>query len=169
MRRNTIWIVAALCVLFAATTSRAELGFRLGAGAHYVRTVGEIKDTPEFDADAFNLVGAGKLGLGLVNFELDVEWLPDYGGSSEALWLPEAFVLVGGLIYGGAGIGTGYIDGEWFDDPFYALRAGIDFPIGPVSLDINANYRFMDTSVFDEVDNEDFDSITLGAIVRIGL
>jgi hypothetical protein len=168
MRRNTIWIIAALCVLFAATTSRAALGFRLGAGAHYVKTVGDIKDTPEFDSDAFNLVGAGKLGLGLVNFELDVEWLPDYGGSSEALWLPEAFVLVGGLIYGGAGIGTGYFDGEWFDKPVYALRAGVDIPLGRFSVDVNAKYEFMSSGVFEDVDSEDLDSVTFGAILWFG-
>ncbi len=169
MRRNLVCTVAALCVIVTASSSRAQLGLRLGGGIHYVKTVGDIKDTPEFDDNAFNLVASAQVGKGLFQIEGDVEWVNDYGGSGESLWLPQVFVLIGGLVYGGAGIGTGYIDGEWFDDPFYALRAGVDFPVGPVSLDINANYRFMDTSVFDKVDNEDFDSITVGAIVRIGL
>jgi len=169
MRRNLIWAIAALCVIFTATSSSAQLGLRVGGGIHYVKTVGDIKDTPEFDDNAFNLVASAQLGSGLLKFEGDVEWVNDYGGSGESLWLPQAFVLVGGLVYGGVGIGTGYIDGEWFDKPFYALRAGVDFPVGPVSLDINANYRFMDTSVFENVDNEDFDSITFGAFVRVGL
>jgi len=169
MRRNLIWAAAALCVIGTATSSSAQLGLRIGGGIHYVKTVGDIKDTPEFDDNAFNLVASAQLDKGLFKFEGDVEWIVDYGGSDESLWLPQAFVLVGGLVYGGVGIGTGYIDGEWFDKPFYAVRAGVDFPVGPVSLDINANYRFMDTSVFDNIDNEDFDSITFGAIVRVGI
>jgi hypothetical protein len=67
------------------------------------------------------------------------------------------------------GIGTGYIDSTWFNAPFYALRAGVDIPLGPVSVDINANYRFMDTAVFEDAGTEDFDSITFGAIVRFKL
>jgi hypothetical protein len=169
MRRSVIWTTAAACVLFAATASQAQLGLRLGGGVHYVKTVGDIKDTPEFDENAFNLVGSAQVGSGLIKFEADVEWIPDYGGSDKSLWLPQAFALIGGLVYGGAGIGTGVIDGEWFDKPFYALRAGVDIPLGPVGVDINANYRFMDTGVFEDIDSEDFDSITFGAIVRFGL
>jgi len=169
MKRYLVWVIAALCVLFTATASRAQLGLRLGGGIHYLKTVGDIKDTPEFDDDAFNFVASAQLGTGLFKFEADIEWVPDYGGSDESLWLPQAFALIGGMIYGGAGIGTGSIDGEWFDKPFYALRAGVDIPLGPVGVDINANYRFMDTSVFEDIDNEDFDSITFGAIVRFGL
>ncbi len=169
MRRNTIWTIAALCVLFTAETSRAQLGLQLGGGVHYVRTVGDIKGAPEFDSNAFNLVGAAKMGLGLIKFEGDVEWVPDYGGSGESLWLPQAFALVGGMIYGGAGIGTGYIDGEWFDRPIYTLRAGVNVPLGVVSVDVNANYQFIGSSVFEGADGADFDSITFGAIVWFGM
>ncbi len=169
MNRITIGMIAALCVILTATSSSAVVGLRLGGGIHYVKTVGDIKDTPEFDENAYNIVGSLQLGMGIFKFEGDVEWVPDYGGSDQDMWLPQVFVLAGGLIYGGAGIGLGYIDGEWFDDPFYALRAGVDLPLGPVGLDINANYRFMNTSVFEDVDNEDLDSITFGAIVRFGL
>jgi hypothetical protein len=169
MRRYIIWLAAFLALLCAADASRAQSGLRLGGGIHYLKTVGEIKDTPEFDDDAFNFVGSAQFGTGLFKFEAELEWVPDYGGSDKSLLMPQAFALVGGLIYGGAGIGTGVIDGEWFDKPFYVLRAGVDFPLGPVGIDINANYRFIDSSVFESVDNEDFDSITFGAIVRFAL
>ena len=169
MRKNVLLLAAFACVLVTATASHAQLGLRVGGVVHYVKTVGDIKDSPEFDENAFNLVASAQAGSGLVKFEADVEWIPDYGGSDKSLWLPQVFALVGGLVYGGVGIGTGVIDGEWFDKPFYALRAGVDFPVGPVSVDINANYRFMDSSVFDTVDSEDFDSITFGAYVRVGL
>jgi hypothetical protein len=159
--------VAALSVLFTASASHAE--FRLGGGIHYVKTVGDIKDTPEFDSNAFNIVASAQWDIPLVKLEADVEWINDYGGTGNSLVLPQAFVLVGGFLYGGAGIGTGYIDGTWFDGPFYALRVGIDFPLGPIGLDINANYRFVDTGALEDLGSKDLDSITFGAIVRFKL
>ena len=167
MKRAMIVVIAALCVLFAASTSQAE--FRLGGGIHYVKTVGDIKDAPEFDSNAYNIVASAQMSIPLFKFEADVEWIDDYGGSGNSLLLPQAFVLIGGLFYGGVGIGTGYIDGTWFDGPFYALRVGVDIPLGPVGLDINANYRFVNTAAFEEVGSEDLDSITFGAIVRFKL
>jgi hypothetical protein len=167
MKRSMIAIIVALCVLFTASASHAM--FSLGAGIHYMKTVGDIKDAPTFDENAYNLVASGQLVRGLFKFEADVEWVPDYGGSDESLLMPQALVLFGGMIYGGAGIGSGYIDGEWFDKPFYSLRLGVDIPLGPVGVDINANYRFMDTSVFESADEEDLDSVTFGAIIRFKL
>ena len=38
------------------------------------------------------------------------------------MWIPQGWALVGSVLYGGAGIGIGNFDGEWQDDPFYALR-----------------------------------------------
>ena len=167
MKRTMVLAIAALCVLFAASASRVE--FRLGGGIHYLKTVGDIADAPEFDSNAFNIVASAQMTIPLFKFEGDVEWVDDYGGSGESLLLPQVFVLVGGMLYGGVGIGTGYIDSKWFNAPFYALRAGVDIPLGPVSVDVNANYRFMDTAVFEDAGTEDFDSITFGAIVRFKL
>jgi len=111
------------------------------------------------------LLGA-KLGLGLITIEGDSEWALDYGGSDHTLWLPQVFALVGlRFIYLGAGIGIGYLNQEWFDHPTYSLRAGLILPLGPVAVDLNANYQFMNSSAFDAVDSEDLDSITFGAIV----
>ena len=138
---------------------------KIGAGAHYMKTVGDIKDAEGFDSNALNLVLALKMGLGLIALEGDSEWVLDYGGSSKTLWLPQVFALVGGLIYGGAGIGIGYLDGEWFDRPVYSLRAGVNLPLGPVAVDVNASYQFMNSSAFEDVDSEDLDSVTFGALI----
>jgi hypothetical protein len=46
------------------------------------------------------------------------------------------------MIYGGAGIGIGHINGDWQSDPFYALRLGVAIPIGKLSGDIYGTYRF---------------------------
>ena len=139
---------------------------KLGAGVHYMETVGDIKDAEGFDSGALNFLLAAKMGLGLITIEGDSEWALDYGGSDHTLWLPQVFALVGlRLFYGGAGIGAGYLDQEWFDHPIYTLRAGVNLPLGPVSVDVNANYQFMSTSVAEGVDSDDLDSVTFGAIV----
>jgi len=152
-----------------APTSEASgrsLPVSLGVGAHYMETVGSIKDAPDFDTSALNLLVGARKGLGLITLELDSEWAFDFGGSSHTLWMPQAFALLGpGLIYAGAGIGTGYIDGEWFDNPTYALRAGVNLPLGRLKLDVNAAYQFMSSKSFETIDSEDLDSITFGALL----
>ena len=153
----------------AATTSAGDGGggrrFQLGAGIHYMKTVGGIQDSPEWDSDAANFLVAGKCPLGPLSLELDSEWSLDFGGSDKTLWMPQAFGLVGGMIYAGAGIGSGYIDGEWFNNPFYTLRVGVILPLKVTKLDVNANYYFIDSSAFDNISSEDLDSVTFGAVL----
>lgn len=136
-----------------------------GAGIHYMKTVGDMKDEAGFDSDAANFLLAGRAPLGPITLELDSEWSLDFGGSDKTLWMPQAFGLLGGMIYAGAGIGTGYIDGEWFDNPFYALRVGINLPLKVTKLDVNANYYFINSAAFDNIDSEDLDSVTFGAVL----
>jgi len=40
------------------------------------------------------------------------------------------YLLIGNLIYGGAGAGIGYLGDFGWQDPFFALRAGVDFMAG---------------------------------------
>ena len=94
---------------------------------------------------------------------------PTTSAATNVLYQPQAYVLIGGLIYGGAGIGIGYFDGDWFDNPFYALRAGVDLPLGSLHLDVNANYRFLSTNALQSLNESDLDSVTFGAIVRFSL
>jgi hypothetical protein len=153
----------------AATTASGDAGggrkLSLGAGIHYMKTVGDIKDAPEFDSDAANFLIAGKGPLGPITLELDSEWSLDFGGSGNTLWMPQAFGLVGGMIYAGAGIGSGLIDGEWFDKPFYTLRVGVILPLAVTKLDVNANYYFINSAAFDNISSEDLDSVTFGAVL----
>ncbi|MGB5983966.1 MAG: hypothetical protein WBG37_01580 [Desulfobacterales bacterium] len=90
-----------------------------------------------------------------------------YAGADESVWSPQAYFLIGKGLYGGVGVGINYSDGDFANDPFYALRAGIDLEILPsIFLDINANYRFEKWD-FDRIE-EDIatDTLTLGAILR---
>jgi len=143
----------------------------IGIGGHYLLTVGDIEKDDDFDEDAIGWLVSYQFALDdLLTLEANLEFDLDYGGSDETFYLPQAYVLFGDWIYVGAGIGFGYIDSEWLDDPVYMFRGGLDIPLGDtLHVDINANYRFMSSSVFDEIDEEDSDAITFGAVLRLDL
>ena len=165
MRRSLCLLVVSLAVV-GVLAAPAQAGHRIGGGVQYLKTLGDIKDIPEFDSNAFGFLASYQYDGGLLKLEGDVEWILDYGGSSNSLIQPQAYLLVGGLIYAGAGIGIGYFDGNWQNDPFYALRAGVDFTLGGLDLDAFALYRFQDTEVFEDFESQDLDSITFGAMIR---
>jgi hypothetical protein len=76
--------------------------------------------------------------------------------------------MLGGFFYGGVGIGVGHIDGDWQDEPFYALRAGVDFALGGLDLDGYASYRFQSTGDLEGFGKKDLDALTFGALIRFG-
>jgi hypothetical protein len=76
--------------------------------------------------------------------------------------------MLGDFIYGGVGIGVGHIDGDWQSNPFYALRGGVDFMLGNLDLDVFASYRFQKSKDFGDLDNDDLNSLTFGALIRFG-
>jgi hypothetical protein len=155
--------------LAAGLASAASADMRVGGGLHYLRTVGDIKDTPDFDENAIGIMGSFKYASTLLTFEGDLEFVPDYSGSSELLFEPQGFVLIGNLIYGGIGAGIGYLGAFGWQDPFFALRAGVDFKVGPVDLDVFATYRFQKAGDLSALGNDDLNSITFGALVFFGL
>ena len=142
----------------------------LGIGVHYHRTLGDIRDAEDFDENSLGFLMSYRFrGSGsLLAVEFGLEWLPDYGGSSQSLWQPQAYLILGNLVYGAVGIGIGSFGGRWQDNPFYALRAGFNIPLGNLLLDVNANYRFQSAKVFEDVDQKDLDALTFGASLRFG-
>ena len=168
MGRSLCLFVVSL-ILVGALAAPAQAGQRIGGGVHYLKTLGDIKDTPDFDEDAFGFVASYQCDVLIFNVEGDVEWILDYGGSGKALVLPQAYVLLGDFTYGGAGIGTAYFDGESSSDPFYALRAGVNLRLGGVDLDAYALYRFFDTDVFEDFGEQNLNSIIFGAQIRFQL
>jgi hypothetical protein len=172
MRKILVFAVAALCLAWLTSVPAALAGtHRLGAGANYWKTISdlEVEDATDIDESGLSWLASYQyVPAGIFKLEIDLEYYPNLAGE-ETLWSPEFFVLVGGTIYAGAGIGV-YYDGEVFNDtPFYMLRAGLDFTILPfLSLDINANYRFNDWDSFD-TDDLDTDTIRLGAAIRFAL
>lgn len=155
-------------VLIMGLGSRAEAEHGLGAGVHYWVTLDKFEDADIDDKGFGGLISYQYLFGGLFRVEADLEILQEgFAGSTSTVYTPVGYLLLGRGIYGGVGIGMGYSDGEWADDPFYALRAGFDINILPkFYLDINANYRFINWR-FDEVKEDiDLDTVTLGAVLR---
>lgn len=173
--RKTLYIaVAAFGLTWLAAAPAALAGHSLGLGANYWKTLNniEVADVTNIDETGLSWLASYQyIPEGIFKLEVDLEYYPELGGGADrkAFWSPEAFVLVGGTLYAGVGIGT-YFDGDVFNkNPFFMLRAGIDFAILPfLSLDINANYRFNDWHK-DVADDIDTDTVRLGAALRFSM
>lgn len=143
---------------------------QVGGGVHYFKTIDEL-DGP-FAEDGLTPVISIKGDLGvLLHPQLDVELFDEgYAGSTDGVLAPQAFLLLGGALYGGLGVGTLISDGE-FGDPFFVVRAGFDLALLPgLHLDLNANYHFAEWEQINEIDEDaDSDTITLGAALRLDL
>ena len=149
----------------AETTAKAEdVKHRIGIGARYWFALESI--------DAHGIDESGLCYFATYQYqpayffkiEGTVEVLPDnYGGSSNTVFAPQAYLIVGKGLYAGVGIGGYYSDGDFSNDPFYALCAGLDVEVLPfLFLDLRINYRFDQWGDF-EFDDIDTDTITVGA------
>jgi len=169
-KRWSVVLLSMVLLASAATTATAKIKHRFGAGAHYWVTADDI-ELDNVDEDGFAwLVTYQVRPIPLVKFEAALEMLPEnFYGATEQVFAPQAYAVAGGWIYAGLGIGVFYTDGEFYNDPFYAIRAGIDVPILPhVHVDLNANYRFMDWDNIHNLDDHiNTDTITVGAAVRV--
>jgi len=158
-------VLAAAAALSAAAAHAA--GHSLGLGVHYWRAVDDLDGS--FDrSGAAGMFSYQYIPAGLFKLEVDLEYFPKgFGGADDTAWSPQVYVLLGNRLY--AGVGAGVIYSQGFDDElsdvFYAARIGTDFALLPrTHLDINANYRFKD---WNQIDQADTDTITLGAVLRI--
>lgn len=166
MKKLCLLLMALFLAVVTAQVQAAE--HRIGFGANYWVAVDDI-DFDDVDDDGFSYQASYQYWPGLLGFEADLEILPDKYG--ETAFAPQAFVLVGRSIYAGAGIGLEYRDSDFADEPFYALRAGLNLELLPgIYCDIYGLYRFNDSA---ELDNEatdiDSDTVFLGAAVRFSL
>jgi hypothetical protein len=158
--------LAVCCVLCGTGSARA--GTSIGAGLNYWYAMKDI-DLKAFDRNGASwFVTYQARGEYLIGWEADLEMMPDgFMASPEKVYAPQAYAVLGRTITAAAGIGWYYSDGSWADQPFYALRAGVEFMLIPkISLDVMANYRFTKWGEI-EGKNINTDTIMLGAAVRI--
>lgn len=161
-------LIAALATL--GGFARAEQSpHQIGAGVHYWQTIDNI-DVDEFDEDGVSWLASYQYKPGYLGLGLDLEWKEKgFGGSPETVYEPQAYLILGKALYGAAGVGGYYFDGDFAEDPFYFFRAGLDIEVVPsLHLDVHAIYRF---EKWDDVESEttdiDSDTVTLGAAVRL--
>lgn len=162
----TVW-AASLCLLLPVTLAWSG-EHRLGGGVNYWVAL-ENLDEHDVDENGFSYLISYQYMMDWVGLELDVELLPDRFGEDAVA--PAAYFLIGKTLYAGVGIGIVNYDGDFADEPFFALRAGLDLEVLPsLYLDISANYRFNDKADLDDSDRKiDTDTIFLGAAVRFAL
>ena len=147
---------------------------RVGFGARYWISVEDV-DIDHIDRTGLAYCATYQyrtdtaLQLGIA---AELEQLPeDYAASGEHVYTPQAYLVAGRDLYGALGVGAYFSDGEFSDDLFYALRAGVDLELLPkLYLDLHADYRFEN---FEDLVNGDLefesDTIFLGAAIRLGI
>jgi hypothetical protein len=166
------FLIAAMSLALAVTIAVPATAGQFGLGIHYLRTLEEYEDSDgsSLGQNDFGFFGSLTIPVAIVRVEGQVEWVPDYRG--EQLFQPAAYGLLDiGPIYGGAGIGIGYLTGDfggWATNPFYALRAGIDIGLAGLAVDVFASYRFQSANFIDGAQHIDLDALTLAAQVKFG-
>jgi len=160
-----ILVIILLGIIFTAQSSVAG-PHRLGVGWQWWQTIDDI-DFDNFSDDGYSWMFTYQYKPGLLGGEFDLEFSnQELGNRSRTVISPQALFLVGGLIYGGLGIGGNYTSDSW-SDPFYILRLGLDFTLlEKFHLDINGNYRFENWDYDEVTEDIDTDTITLGLAVR---
>ncbi len=170
-RTPCIAALAAVLTLAPAVTGHAQASSRVGVGFHYWNALSDV-DIDDVDENGIGWVISYKLvPSSLLNFQADVELLPEgYAGSDKTVFAPQVSVVAGSSFYAAVGIGMHYSGGDFSDDPFYALRAGADVQLLPkLFADLNLNYRFEKWDYSEVKSNIDMDTLTVGAVVRIAL
>lgn len=166
------WMSAVVVSIALVTVGgTAWAGSSIGGGIHYLRTLGDITNDGDIDLnqDSFSLLASLQTDMGVIKLDGQVEYIFDYLGTEEPMWVPSAWALLGQTIYGGAGIGIGHTDGDWQKNPFYALRAGVQIPLGGMALDAYTSYQFQSGADLEDLTGEDLDSLTFAALLRFGL
>jgi hypothetical protein len=162
--RHLVWMAALILAAGASTGLAGDM--RLGAGANYWTVLDDL-DAEDVDDSGFSYLGTFQYRGDFVGVELDLEFLPSR--FEEDFIAPQAYVILGSAIYAAAGLGILYANEEFANEPFFALKAGLDLEIAPqLFLDLSANYRFNDTAELGNRDTDiDTDTVFLGAALRV--
>lgn len=168
MLHKTILLICIFIPIMVSNSFATE--HRIGIAANYWVALEDIEvNDKKIDDDGLSLIASYQYWPGIFGIEVDLEFLPDRFGDSAIS--PQAYLLIGKSIYGGIGIGMTYSDSEFSDEPFFALRAGLNLELLPgIYADIYGNYRFNDSAALDNEQTDiDTDTIFLGAALRLAL
>lgn len=157
-------------VLLGLTVAAAHAESSLGLGVRAFRTVDDVPHR-------FQKTGLGAtLSLrtqfnDLVAGQIELDHYTDgYAGAPKDVLAPQAFLLVGGELYAGAGVGILYSSEDFADKPFFVLRIGYLAPISDrLALDLSASYEFSEWKRINEFDpTVSSDTFVLSAAFRLG-
>lgn len=162
------WIFCILMLLaFGVEIARAEAS--LGVGYRHFFTVDELEKP-------FKENGYG----GYINWRMQwTEWLggllelafyeDGYAGTSNEPLAPQAFLLLGGPLYLGAGVGILYSKSDFADSPFWVVRAGYEGVLTEWFLfDVTVSYEFSEWNGVNKVDERfESDTVVVGAGLRV--
>ena len=170
--KNRATFVAALAALcMAAPAAFASGGVEIGVGANYWYS---LKDAvhEDFDEDGLGwMISTRWMWTDYVGIGLELERSPDnFVELEKEMYAPSAHLIVGKGLYLGLGVGCYYYDGDFYEDTWYNLRAGVKVEVIPhIFLDINANYRADSFSELKGAKGDiDGETVTAGAAIRIG-
>jgi hypothetical protein len=167
MKRILLCLVITALISTMVTVPSMALGGSLGAGLHYLHNLGDIDaNGTDLSKESFGLIGSYKFGMAMMTLEAQGEYIFNYAGSDEAMFIPSGWALLGSMVYAGAGMGIGHIDGEWQSDPFYALRAGVNLPLMAFKLDLYGTYNFWSNEDIKNATGDDLDSVTFAAVLH---
>ncbi len=172
MRKFSLLLVALVAVITASFATKANAGFNIGGGLHYLYALGDIDtNNPDLSKNAFGIIGSAQFAGPMLKVEGNIEYIFNYLGTDESMLEPSAYVLLGGMIYGGAGIGISKlnVDEASWSDPWYALRGGVNLPLGAMGLDLYATYRFWSDDDLEGLTGDDLDSLTFAGVLRFGM
>jgi opacity protein-like surface antigen len=166
MKKVLVWMLVFGFAVGLTTARAQEDAHRIGVGVNYWFALDDLDS--DIDENGFSYLASYQWRPSVIGLQLDFEMLPDRFG--EDAYAPAAYVIFGKAIYAAAGVGIVNQDGDWADDPFFALKAGLDLNIlANLYVDIAVSYRFdADTQLDDAVDDISTDTLFLGAALRLG-
>ncbi|OGV68086.1 MAG: hypothetical protein A2283_18785 [Lentisphaerae bacterium RIFOXYA12_FULL_48_11] len=170
MLKKTFIVIAMSISLLSSNIMAANAEHRLGIAANYWKALDDV-DISEIDENGVSWLASYQYIPGpALSFEADLEiFKKGFAGSTENVYAPQGYILLGSGLYAGIGMGIYYLDGEFVDRPFFAAKVGIELELIPhIFLDINANYRFDEWKNITELAKDvKTDTIMLGAALRL--
>jgi hypothetical protein len=170
MRTNIQVLLTACFITTLATFAEAQeqvakVPKQLGIGINYWR----LNDRPgRYEKSGFSYYASYRSLPSFWGYEINLEYYPEdtVFTDSDAVWEPQAFVIIGTEFYGAAGVGWQFGESNLPNSPTYSFKAGYNFDfLSFLKMDINAQYKYHKLKDFDSGKKIDANSFGLGAAI----